>query len=282
VPPRRMRFVAESSLSLLSEAHVKRMERNGFDALLPGIESWYELGNKSKTGPLVGEAKVRQVAEHVNMILRHVPYVQTNFVLGLDCDRGAEPFELTKQFVDLAPGAYPAFSLLTAFGQAAPLNLELQRAGRVLPFPFFFLDGNHAMNVQPLNYSWPEFYDHAVDLTRYALAGARVRRRFLANRGLSARFLNGVRAVTSGRANWQAKVGRLLAKDVPIRRFIEGESTELPKFYENRVRESLGPLWAALPEGALMHDQNAYLKSHGELPNRAHDNPRRRQAAAAE
>jgi hypothetical protein len=282
VPPRRIRFVAESSLSLLSEAHVRRLERNGFDALLPGIESWYELGNKSKTGALVGEAKVRQVAEHVNMILRHVPYVQTNFVLGLDCDQGAEPFELTKQFVDLAPGAYPAFSLLTAYGQAAPLNLELQRAGRVLPFPFFFLDSNHAMNVRPLNYGWPEFYDHAVDLTRHALSGARVRRRFVANRGISTRFLNGVRAVTSGRAKWQAKIGRLLMKDVPIRRFIEGESTELPKFYENRVRDSLGPLWEALPERALMHDQNAYLKSQGEVPAKPGADLRRPQAAAAE
>jgi hypothetical protein len=279
VPARRMRFVAESSLSLLSEAHVKRLERNGFDALLPGIESWYDLGNKSKTGAAVGEAKVRQVAEHVNMILRHVPYVQTNFVLGLDCEQGAEPFELTKRFVDLAPGAYPAVSLLTAYGQAAPLNLELQRAGRVLPFPFFFLDSNHAMNVRPLNYTWPEFYQHAVDLTQYALSGARVRRRFLANRGISTRFLNCVRAVTSGRAKWQAKIGRLLAKDVPIRRFIEGESSELPKFYENRVRESLGPLWEALPEGALMHDQNAYLKSRGEMPVAPRAALRRRRAA---
>ena len=33
--------------------------------------------------------KVRQVSEHVNMILRHMPYVQTNFVLGLDADAGA-------------------------------------------------------------------------------------------------------------------------------------------------------------------------------------------------
>ena len=68
--------------------------------------------------------KVRQVSDHVNMILRYIPYVQTNFVLGLDSDEGDEPFELTKRFVDLTPGAFPAFSLLTAFGQAAPLNLR--------------------------------------------------------------------------------------------------------------------------------------------------------------
>ena len=92
VPPGRMSFVAESSLSILSEPHLKRLKRNGFGALLPGIESWYTLGNKSKTGRNVGMEKVRQVADHVNLILRYVPYVQTNFVVGLDCDAGPEPF----------------------------------------------------------------------------------------------------------------------------------------------------------------------------------------------
>src|SRR5205807_749255 len=82
-------------------------------------------------------------------ILRHIPYVQTNFVLGLDSDQGPEPFELTKRFVDLTPGAFPGYSLLSAFGRAAPLNLQYQRNDRVLPFPFHFLDNNHAMNVKP-------------------------------------------------------------------------------------------------------------------------------------
>ena len=49
VPPGRIEFAAESSLSLLSEPHLKRLKRNGFKALLPGIESWFDLGNKSKT-----------------------------------------------------------------------------------------------------------------------------------------------------------------------------------------------------------------------------------------
>lgn len=280
VRPGQVRFVAESSLSLLSEDHVKRLKHNGFDALLPGIESWYDLGNKSKTGARVGVEKVRQVADHVNMILRHVPYVQTNFVLGLDCDEGAEPFELTKQFLDLVSGAYPAFSLLTSYGQAAPLNLELQRAGRVLPFPFHFLDSNHAMNVRPLNYGWAEFYDHAVDLTRYALQGSRVGRRFRANRGITTRLHNWLRAVTSNRAAYQAKIRGLLDTDREVRRFIHGETTVLPKFYEDKIRRSLGPLWDALPEGAVMHDQNAYLNSQsGLLP--AVDGPRSRRVPVA-
>ena len=165
-----MRHIAESSLSLLAEPHLKRLQKNGFQAILPGIESWYDLGNKSKTRR-TGMDKVTQVAEHVNMILRYIPYIQTNFVLGLDGDEGPEPFELTKKFLDLAPGAFPAFSLLSAFGRAAPLNLDYQRAGRVLPFPFTFLNNNQAMNVKPKNYAWPEFYDRFVDLTRTHFPG---------------------------------------------------------------------------------------------------------------
>ena len=46
-----------------------------------------------------------------------------------------------------------------------------------------------------------------------------------------------------------------------MRRFFHGESTALPDFYRNRVRRQLGAFWEFLPEGALMHDQNAYLKS---------------------
>ena len=87
------------------------------------------------------------------MVLRYVPYVQTNLVLGLDGDAGPEPFALTKRFVDLTPDAFPGYSLLTAFGQAARLNLDYQRANRVLPFPFHVLNNNQAMNVKPKNYA---------------------------------------------------------------------------------------------------------------------------------
>ncbi|MFQ5584515.1 MAG: B12-binding domain-containing radical SAM protein, partial [Calditrichia bacterium] len=143
IPPDSIDFIAESSLSLLSEPHLKRMQRNGFKAILPGIESWYDMGNKSKTGKRQGMEKVLEVSEHINMILKYIPYVQANFVLGLESDYGPEPFELTKKFVDMTPAAFPGYSLLSAFGQAAPLNLEYQAADRVLPFPFHFLNNNH-------------------------------------------------------------------------------------------------------------------------------------------
>jgi hypothetical protein len=264
VPPGRVDHIAESSLSLLSEPHLERMARNGFKAILPGIESWYDMGNKSKTGARRGADKVRQVADHVNLITRYIPYIQTNFVLGLDGDEGPEPFELTKQFVDHAPVAFPGYSLLSAFGRAAPLNLEYQRTGRVLPFPFHFLNNNSAMNVRPKNYDWRTFYDHVIDLTRYTFSWRAITRRFAATREIVPRWMNVVRAISSegfGRIRHYLTMRKLLDTDVAVRRFFDGETAELPSFFVNRVRRDLGPLWDFLPAGALTHNPLAYLES---------------------
>jgi hypothetical protein len=256
-------FIAESSLSLLSEPHLRRLKRNGFKALLPGIESWFDLGDKSRTGLAQGEAKMQRVSEHVNLILRYIPYVQTNFVLGLDVDAGPEPFELIKRFVDLAPGAFPGYSLLTAFGEAAPINLEYQREGRVIGFPFHFLNNNGAMNLRPKNYTWPSFYRHVIDLTRYSFSPRAILRRSIATRGFIPRWMNVVRAVSSegyGRINYYSKVLEQLLTNTSFRGYFEQETDLLPSFFEDRIRHDLGPLWGSLPEGSIRHDAYAYFK----------------------
>jgi hypothetical protein len=266
-PPDSIDFVAECSLSILSEPHLVRMKRNGFKVLLPGVESWFALGEKARTGRLTGMEKVREVADHVNMILRHVPYIQTNFVLGLDTDSGAEPFELTKKFVDLAPGTFPGYSLLSAFGQAAPLNLEYQRAGRVLAFPFHFLNNNEAMNVRPRNYDWPEFYTRVADLTEHSFRPRAIARRFAATRATVPRWLNVIRAVSTegyGRLSMYRDMQRRLAADRAVRAFMDQESTEVPAFYLDRIRQELGSMAEWLPEGGMMHDPHAYLKEEKE------------------
>jgi len=263
VPPGRIDFIAESTLSLLSEKHVQRLKHNGFKALLPGIESWFEMGKKSRTGQTTGMDKVRKVSDHVNMILRHIPYVQTNHIFGLDGDEGSAPFELTKRFLDLSPGAFPAYSMLSAFGQAAPLNLEFQRANRVLPFPFHFLS-NIQMNIKPKNYSWLEFYDHLIDVTKYSYSPRLIVRRFLANGETIPRWLNIVRGLSSerfGRIKYFTEIRRRLDTDRPLRRFFEQETTEIPEYFVERIRKDLGEFWDWLPDGAICHDPNAYLLS---------------------
>lgn len=264
VPPDSIDFIAESTLSLLKEENVKRLKTNGFKAILPGIESWYDMGNKSKTGKTQGMAKVERIAEQVNMILRYLPYLQANFVLGLDCDEGTEPFELTKRFLDLAPGSFPAFSMLTAFGRSAPLNLDYQRQGRVLGFPFPFLNNNGAMNVRPKNYEWPEFYDLMIDLHEHAFSARSMKNRFRANRGWIPKGMNVIRAVSS--EGWQKVkyyklVRGMLDDDHAYRNYFEQETEVIPSFYTDKIENAMGPLWDWLPEGAVYHDAYAYVKS---------------------
>jgi hypothetical protein len=228
------------------------------------------MGGKSKTGGNQGIEKVRQVADHVNRILRYIPYVQTNFVFGLDCDEGEEPFELTKRFLDMTPGAFPAYSLLTAFGRAAAVNLDYQRDGRVVPFPFHFLNNNQAMNVRPRNYSWQRFYDLVIGLSRYSFSGKAIMARLWATQGFTSRWMNVVRAVSSegwGRCRYHEDVRSRLDRDAEVLPYFEKQSTQLPQFYADQIRHDLGSLWEWLPEGALHHDPNAYLKSEEKMVN---------------
>lgn len=262
-PSKSFRFIGESSLSILTEEHLKKLKQAGFVALLPGIESWYDLGNKSHSSRIKGVDKVTQISEHIKMILRYVPYVQTNFVLGLDSDTGNEPFELTKMFIDKTPAAFPGYSLITAFGEAAAQNLEYQKSGRVLPFPFYFLNNHLAMNLKPKNYSWPDFYDKIIDLTEYTFSTKSIFRRFMSNTGFTTKWMNFMRAISSegfGRIKFFRKIRYNLTHDRDFRKYFEGETEQLPDFYTNIVKKSLGHWWQWLPQGALKHDQNAYLQ----------------------
>ena len=261
-PPKSFRFIAESSLSILTESHLKSMKQNGFEAMLPGIESWYDLGNKSKTSHIAGEEKVNRISEHVNMMFQYIPYIQTNFVLGMDSDAGEEPFELTKRFVDKSPAAFPGYSLLSAFGEAAPLNLQYQRENRVLGFPFHFLNNHLAMNIKPKNYEWLDFYDKVIDLTAYTFSARAIYRRFRATKDYTNRWMNFMRAISNeghGRLRFYRQVRKNLAEDRHFRDYFEGASTKLPDFYTNIIKKSLGTWWEWLPQGAIEHDPNAYL-----------------------
>jgi hypothetical protein len=78
-----------------------------------------------------------------------------------------------------------------------------------------------------------------------------------------------LRAVSSegfGRIKYHTEVRRRLEADRQVRRYFEGETTELPQFYMDQVRKDLGPLWEWLPQGALYHNPDAYLASQKEQP----------------
>ena len=141
----------------------------------------------------------------------------------------------------------------------------------MLPFPFHVLNNNQAMNVKPQNYTWPDFYAHVIDLTRYTFSWRAILNRFHATRGMIPRWMHVVRAVSSegfGRIQYHTDVRRRLDTDAQFRRYFEQETTELPQFYVDLVRKDLGALWEWLPEGAMYHDPNAYLKSEMAMQDR--------------
>jgi hypothetical protein len=81
--------------------------------------------------------------------------------------------------------------------------------------------------------------------------------------------MNVVRAMSSegwGRIAYHTTIRRLLDTDRSVRDYLEGETDVLPAFYQERIRRELGPLYEYLPDGALYHDQNAYLDSSSQAP----------------
>ena len=260
-PDVRIRHAAESSLSILNRERLHIMRDNGFRAMLPGIESWFELGYKSAAVLREGEEKLMKVADHVNMVMEYIPYLQANFVLGLDSYEGDEPFELTKRFVDMVPAAFPAYSLFTSFGEGAPDNLQNQRENRIIPFPFHFLNTYHTMNVKPKNYEWIPFYDKVIDLFEYTFSARAIYRRFRHNEGWISKYFNVIRGVSSngrGKLRFNRIIRQKLVEDRRFRDFFEGETTALPQFYKDIIRKDLGILWRWFPEGAMYHNPYAY------------------------
>ena len=130
------------------------------------------------------------------------------------------------------------------------------------------------MNVKPKHYSWPEFYDHVIDLTAHSFSWRSIINRFRATSSSIPKWMNFVRATSSegfGRLKFYKKVRSLLEDDRSVRDYFEGESTKLPQFYYDIIRRDLRELWDWLPEEAIHHDPYAYLNDHLEKEGKGVD-----------
>lgn len=261
VPPGAVTFLIETSLSILNTERLERLRRNGCRFVAPGVESWHEMGNKARTARVTGLDKVRMVAEQCREVNAYIPYMQANLVFGFDSDEGDAPFELTRRFVDLAPGVYPHFAILTAFGRNAPGNAGYLRDGRLLPVPFEFLDLIEAMNVRPKHYAWDDFYTRLCSVYEHAFAPSAIARRAWHNRRSPIAIEQVFRAIASdhwNRLRYHRRMQRWLRTDRQVRAFFEGETTRVPDVMAAQVTRHLGRLAAWLPDGALVHDPDQF------------------------
>jgi hypothetical protein len=262
VPPGRVRFIAESNLSLLTESRVKVMQRNGFKMVMPGIESWFGYGKKARLEYSTGLDKVNRIAEQVNMVQRYIPQVHTNLMFGFDMESGPDPFSLTKRFIDLSPGIFPAYALLTIFGHSTNGSLKYETADRIVPFPFHMMHGLNNLNVIPKNYGWEEFYTHFIDLLKYSFSARAMYRRFHHNPMVSAKWYTLFMSFSvgaSGKINQVAATLERLRTNTPFRAFMEKETDRIPAFMIDQVKRDLGPLWEWLPDKTLSQQPTMIL-----------------------
>lgn len=263
VPPGKLSFAAESSLTFLNENNLKRLKKNNFVVMLPGIESWFDFNNKSKQKSNFGMEKVKSVAEQIKLALAYIPYVQVNFLFGLDTDAGDEPFELTKRFVDLVPGVYPNLAMITSFGNSAPLSTQYQSEGRVVDIPFPFLDGNSGLNIRPKNYSFVDFYDRMIDLAGYTNSPSRIYKRFVANKHPLPRWMNLLRSLFSmkGVGGNYGEIRNQLATNPEFIDFYSGKTSKPPTYYHEKIKKSIGEFYNHLPQRSLdflNHGESGY------------------------
>jgi hypothetical protein len=259
VPPGSINFFAQCTLAPLSEERVKRLKKNGFIFIAVGVESWFGYGGKVKAKSVSGMDKVIQVAEQLNMVQQYIPSVQANIMYGFDNESGPDPFELTKRFIEHAPGIYPAYNILTAFGHGLKHYSQNEIDKRIVPFPFHMMLGLNTLNIKPLNYSWEEFYMHYLDLLKYSFSPGVMYRRHKAVPFRYSRWFNLFLSLSVGgsgkKRNVQTILNNLRTKP-DFRAFMNRETDKIPDFMIEEVKRDLGPIWEWLPDKTLSQIPN--------------------------
>jgi len=225
---------AEMNLSRMTYSRVVRMHNNNFRMLSPGIESWFAYDKKTGIRGSPND-KMLTVSEKLNMVNRYMPFMQINLVFGID--KGIEPFELTKKFVDLVPGVYPNFQIITSFGKSTPFKRGL------INLPYNMLDCITASNVVTA-YKPDEFYDLLADLISHSFTAKKTIKR-MARADLRFKAFYAIRYFTSGRGS--SKYYRKLAHNIRTKEdynsFFNGRTEIYPKAFVNQLKSQLGPLY---------------------------------------
>jgi hypothetical protein len=239
-PGQRPPYIIESSLTVLRGDRPRRLKETNCAMVAPGVESWTDYSNKAGVGRTGGTAKVERVAAHFAQLAENVPYLQANFMFGLDTDQGDEPVELTKRFMDLAPFAYPTINIPVPFG-GTPLHEELTAAGRILaamPFNFYYAP---YLVTTIKHYDPIAYYEKLVELYSHAASPAMLSRRL---RTTSHRVVEYVHRART--ASFRSDIAcfrrllELLRSDPAFLAFHEGRTATLPEFYRRTSERMLG------------------------------------------
>ena len=240
-PAARPPYIMESSLSILRGNRMGRLQATNCVAIAPGVESWIDYSNKAGVGREVGLKKVVRVAEHFRQLSEHVPYLQANFIFGLDSDRGDEPVELTKEFMLRTPFVWPTLNIPVPFG-GTPLQAEYLRNRRILDaMPFGFYYAPYLVTTLK-HYDPVTFYEKLIDLLRFSSSPEMLRRRRCNAPNRLVSRVNWARTVwTRAEIAVYRKLRDRLRTDRAFREFHEGRRRALPDSYHHQYERVLGP-----------------------------------------
>jgi radical SAM superfamily enzyme YgiQ (UPF0313 family) len=239
-PDRRPPYIIESSLTVLKGDRPRRLKDTNCVMVAPGVESWTDYSNKAGVGRAAGVEKVDRVAEHFAQLAENVPYLQANFMFGLDTDEGDTPIELTKRFMDKAPFAFPTINIPVPFG-GTPLHDNLVADGRILTaMPFSFYYAPYVVTTIK-NYDPVAYYAKLIELYSHASSPAMLRRRLQTTKHRAIAYVHRARTA-SFRADVRSfeRIQHMLRTDREFLAFHEGRSNVLPEYYRGIGERMLG------------------------------------------
>jgi radical SAM superfamily enzyme YgiQ (UPF0313 family) len=239
-PIERPPYMMESSLTILRGDRMKRLKETNCILVAPGVESWTHYSNKAGVGQQNGFEKVKRVVEHFELLAENVPYLQANFIFGLDSDVGDEPVELTKRFMQETPFVWPALNIPVPFG-GTPLFDELLAAGRILtamPFSFYYAP---YLVMTLAHYDPVTYYEKLIELFTFSSSPHLLKRRFQSTRRRRIKLVHWARtASTRASLHSYRQILHQLWTDAHFRAFHEGRSSRLPEFYQRQYEQMLG------------------------------------------
>ena len=246
-PERRNPYIVESSLKMLNPERLRRLRDTNCWVVAPGIESWTNYSNKAGVGGAVNEDKLEQVVEHMHLLHQYIPYLQANFILGLDSDAGDQPFELTKEFARRTPFLWPYMNIPIAFG-GTPLYDTYLKEGRILrtmPFSFYILP---YLTFILKNYDPITYFEKMIDLHEVVISRELSRERRQMSASLFLKVTHEARKDTIRRrlAAFRAALQRLRT-DAHFLAFHLGKTDVLPPVYANAYRRQLGKYAELMP-----------------------------------
>ncbi len=241
VPPaRRSRYIVETSLGILRGERAARLGATGCGFVAPGVESWSAYADKSGVGRRSGADKVDRLVDQFATLARHVPYLQANFLFGVEPGGDEDAVGLTKDFMARTPFVWPVVNIPHPFG-GTELFARTRREGRLLaamPFGFYY---SPWLVTVPTGVSPIAYYERLAEIFAHYTSPAMLAARLATAAHPFIKLVHRVRTQVKRRRLAAFRVLRAgLASDAGLRAFHEGRTTELPERYHREYERQLG------------------------------------------